>query len=131
MAELVRDLGQYLISAGIASQFGSDLFLNYLPDDPDNIICLTEYNGNGSAIGDESLLRRVQVKVRNSDYSSASLKIWSIYNAFIKEDQFIFHLTSNRYLIPSALQSPVPLMVDDKERQHFVFNLSFTTNKDY
>lgn len=130
MAELVRDLGQYLIENNIAVGFGNDLFLNYTPDEVDDVVVLNEYSGGPSILGNASLLRRVQVFVRNKDYQQANVKIWSIYNLFVKEDIFIFHI-NDRYLIPNALQTPVPLMVDDKERQVFVFNLSFTTQKDY
>lgn len=129
MSELVRDLGQYLIDERIAQGVGQDIFLNYTPDEPSDVIILTEYSSSGN-LGNGSLLRRVQILVRSVDYQIAREKIWSIYNAFIKEDDFILHLPE-RYLISSAVQAPLPLMIDDKERQTFVFNLSFTTNKDF
>lgn len=129
MAELVRDIGQYLVAEGLAQAIGQDIYLNYSPDSPNNVIVLTEYSGQGF-LGYGSLLRRVQVLVRDVDYQQSRQKAWSIYNAFIKEDQFIIHLP-DRYLISSATQTPTPLMVDDKERQTFVFNLSFTTTKDF
>lgn len=129
MAELVRDLGQYLVDQGIAQGIGNDVFLNYNPDTPNNVIVLTEYSSSPQ-LGMASLFRRVQVLVRDVDYLTAHQRIWSIYNSFIKEDQFIFHLP-DRYLIPEAVQAPLRLTVDDNERQTFVFNLSFTTNKDY
>ena len=130
MSELVRDLGQYLMDQLVVQGFGEDLFLNFEPDDPNDVVILTEYAGsNSTPIG--VLLRRVQVKVRGVEYENALQKIWSVYNSFIKDDkEFIIHLT-DRYLIPTALQVPIRLMVDDKGRHVFVFNLSFTTTKDF
>ena len=132
MSMLVDDLGQFLIDSGIAKGFGNDLFLSYIPQDPDNVIVLTEYNGLPSGMGISAVTRNVQIKVRNLDYVTGNSICWQIFNLFIQgENQdFILDINPNRFIIASALNSPTPLMLDDRDRQEFVFNLQFTTNRD-
>jgi hypothetical protein len=130
MSELVRDIGDYLIEKSIIKGFGEDLFLNYEPEDPDDIVVLTEYKSIPAGFVPVAV-RHMQIKVRGIDRQAALMKIWEIHNSFVKQgNEFIIYL-SDRYLIPSALQYPTPLMVDDKERHVFVFNLSLTTTKDF
>lgn len=135
MADLVQDIGTYLIGLGRASAIGEDLVLDFLPNDPDSIICITEYGGSGVPIGVSALTRRVQILVRDVAASVAKQRAWEIFNDLDHPpgdypEGRILYLTPVRWTVAQALQQPTPLGQDANSRYRYAFNVSFTTYRD-
>lgn len=131
MADLVSDIGEYLVSKGRATAIGTDLFLDYMPNEPDSAICITEYGTAGIPVAVSALSRRVQIFVRDIKASQAKRKVWEIFNDLDRpQDDRQFHLTPTRWTMAMAIQQPTPLGPDKNSRFQYVFNVVFTTYRD-
>lgn len=128
MAELNRDIATHLISQGLASTVGSDMFLDTCPDHPDNLVSVFEYAGEPSTIQDD-LSRRIQILVRNKSYSAARGKSWAIYKALNKPEERTLIINGRRAWV-KALQQPFKLETDKHNRTVYVFNLEVRTSGD-
>jgi hypothetical protein len=127
MADLLRDIGQYLIDNGQAAAIGMDLFLDGRPGGPDDAVCLFEYHGPASVI--DAADRRVQVLVRASDYDTARTKAWAIYNLLDRPGERIIQL-NGRWTVIHALQTPARIEMDAKHRTVYGFSLAVATTRD-
>jgi hypothetical protein len=128
MADLLEDLAQFLIASGIA--LDNEIFTDARPDEPDNVVCLFEYSGPPTTTGVEALDRRVQVFVRNKSYTMAREKAWAIFNLLDQPENREIHVTTERWMICKALQTPFKLETDSLGRSVFVFNLAVVTYRD-
>lgn len=129
MTNLLLDIEQYIISKGLATADGVDLFRDFSPPSPDGVIILTEYTGSQDRA---SLVcnRSVQVMVRSVDYDEARSKAWSLYNLFDVPEDRILNLTAERWAVVTAKQPPFRVGTDENGRVLFVFNLSVVTYRD-
>ncbi len=132
MAELTRDIATYLISRHLVTAIGTDVFLDYVPETPDNLLAVQEYAGVPPDIPIPLLDRRVQVLIRNKSYASARTLAFSVFNAldtgFSRPAGVV--LTASRTAVINALQSPFMLERDEMDRSIFVFNLAVATTRD-
>ena len=131
LAELIRDVANYLINNSLATSIGTDIFLDNKPD-LDNIICVFEYAGLPTTTGVSALDRRIQILVRNKSYSVARSKAWAIFNLLDKSEgkgEGII-LTQNRVSVINALQQPFKLETDVNERSVFICNYAIATTRD-
>lgn len=109
--------------------FGTDLFIGYMPDKPDNLICLFEYGGSPPDIvsGVDEENPSFQVRVRNTNYSAARTKIESVVN--------VLHRIANEtindtfYLSIFANQSPASIGRDANNRAEIVVNFRVTKRR--
>jgi len=130
LAELIRDVANYLINNSLATSIGTDIFLDNKPD-LDNIICVFEYAGLPTTTGVSALDRRIQILVRNKSYSVARSKAWAIFNLLDIEDKGEgIQLTQTRVSIINALQNPFKLETDANERSVFICNYAIATTRD-
>ena len=131
LAELIRDVANYLINNSLATSIGTDIFLDNKPDQPDNIVSIFEYAGS-STTGVSALDRRIQISVRNKSYSVARSKAWEIFNLLDKSENKGegIQLTQNRVSVINALQQPFKLETDVNERSVFVCNYAIATTRD-
>lgn len=127
---LLIDLENYLISNNFASVDGVDIFRDYTPSDPSNIIVLSEYAGQPGLEGVDTQVRSVQVLVRNTSYQEARTKIHAIYNKLHQAENPIINLTATRWVISQPRQVPFQLNRDEQQRITFIFNVALTTQKD-
>ena len=130
MANLLLDIGMYLIANGIVTADGVDYFRDATPDTPVDIVSAFEYPGLPTNIGDESCDRNVQIRVRNKSYEQARIKSNAIFNLLDNPDDKIVSLTAARWCIIRAKQSPYKMSVDNANNTTFVFNLVITTFRD-
>jgi len=131
LAELIRDVANYLINNSLATSIGTDIFLDNKPDQPDNIVSIFEYAGS-STTGVSALDRRIQISVRNKSYSVARSKAWEIFNLLDKSENKGegIQLTQNRVSVINALQQPFKLETDVNERSVFICNYAIATTRD-
>ena len=132
---LLLDLVNYIIlyasDIGITAD-GVDIFRDWMPDSPDNSVCLSEYSGLTSDVCNVDV-RSVQVKVKNTNYENGRKRIWGIYNLLYDPDselQVIDVITATRWGIIKPRQAPYHLVKDDSGRNIFIFNMGVTTSRD-
>ena len=130
MADLLKDIGDYLIAAGIAVADGTDLFRDKVPDSPDAVIVLSEYGGSPMSLYIEAMDRSVQVIVRATTYVAAKRTSWLAFNAIVNPDQSTVDFTTSRWGIVHARHNPMKMGEDKHSRISFVFNLGITTQGD-
>ncbi|MDP4092596.1 MAG: minor capsid protein [Bacillota bacterium] len=133
MADLLKDIGSYLISKGIYTGLAKDVFIDSRPDLPDKACCIFEYQGSPTTpLSGESLERRVQILTRDSSSAAAKSKAWEIFNLLDKADdpEDVIDLSETRYGIFSALQPPFKLEIDGKQRSVYVCNYSVISTRD-
>jgi hypothetical protein len=119
------DIIARLVTAGVVSALGTDVFVGYMPSTPDNVVSVTAYGGSPPiTTHDGAVMHRpsVQVRVRNSAQSTGWTKINSIYTAL----HGIANTTLNGsvYLLILANQEPQPMGIDKNGRWEFVQNFS-------
>lgn len=133
MGDLLKDIGNYLISKGVYAGLAKDVFIDSRPDSPDKVCCIFEYPGSPTTpLSGECLERRVQILTRDMSSAAAKAKSWDIFNLLDKagDPEDVIDLTETRYGIFSALQPPFKLEVDLKQRSVYVCNYSITTTRD-
>lgn len=130
MSYLLQDLAGYLIESGIGTALGEDVFLDFLPDQPNNVVVISEYSGLPTTTGVEALDRRVQIRVRNADAEEARLLSWKAFNLLDTPENRIQLASNNRWMMTQALQTPFKVDIDGKERVSYVFNLAVVTYRD-
>lgn len=127
MANLLLDLGNYLIAQGIATTDGVDLFRDSMPDAPNCVTVLYEYSsGVPTFVADRS----VQIIVRAETYEAARQASWRAFSKLYDPLEPVMHINTNRWIIVSARNGPTKLQIDAHGRTLFVFNLGICTTSD-
>jgi len=127
MSELLKDIKTYLINQGI--DVTGNIFLDFKPDTPDNIIVIGEYPGGPSS--SDLTDRRIQILVRDTDYSTGKTKINSIRTLLDSESpEQIITLSTSRSTVFHALQEPFKLDEDKQKRIIFCCNFRVITTRD-
>jgi len=126
MADLLINLENYLIQNGFAEEDGVDIFRDYRPEDPSNIIVLSEYSGLSSTVGVSAITRSIQLLVRNDHYREARNKAFALYKFLNTPEDPIKWLTEKQWCIILAEQTPYKLELDSRKRTVFVFNIRVT-----
>ena len=103
---MLADIGKYLQDKSIAT-LGTDLFLGFTPDQPDNCISLFEYAGFSPDLHSNVEYPVLQVRVRDENYSDAADKIRRVMKCLhgLHEQT----LSGTRYLLIKAQGSPEAL----------------------
>lgn len=127
MASLLLDIATFLVDKELAEGDGVDIFRDYIPDEPNDIITLYEYLGDPVNPYTDVVHRSVQVKVRNSDADTARLKALEIFKALNTENRMI-QFTDTRLGQVYLRQSPMKIETDGKTRTTYGFNMGITTD---
>lgn len=134
MTDMLLNIANYLIYQGIVQADGEDIFRDYIPDSPDQVVALQEYAGDGSLPQAQGAQRRFQVAVRASreDPDWARRKAWSIYNVLDVPEGIIDARGVGLQLwgVMNAIQTPFKLRVDDNARILYGFNMVIITERD-
>ncbi len=101
---------------------GIDLFKGLLPLSPDNLILVRTYDSAPADLVWNGEYPYFQVTVRNKVYADGQAKIQAIYQALHGICEEV--INGKRYLLISAIQSPILLHIDKSERKVFVCNFS-------
>jgi Bacteriophage minor capsid protein len=129
MADLLTDISLFIIANGFASGLGEDVFVNYKPDSPHDIVCLFEYSGDKIQPGTDAVTRRIQILVRNNDDDLCIQTINGIFNLLDNPEEEIVEL-EERKMVTQALQPPFFFSRDNDDRASYIFNISITTKRD-
>lgn len=130
MSDLLKDIEEYLIAAGVGIADGVDLFRDRVPDSPDTVIVLSEYVGSSASHGISVTDRSVQVITRATTYAAAKLKCWDVYKALVDIGDPIKTISASRWGIIHGRSTPRKLEDDAQMRTLFFFNIGITTQGD-
>ncbi len=125
---LIRDIALLLQSEGIGT-LGTDIFLAYRPDEPDEVISIYDTGGYPAELELPDLRRTVQILVRGKSYATTHSRIWQIYKLLDRPGERLI-LANGRKMIARAMQPPTLLDRDAVNRVLFVFNLTIITRRD-
>lgn len=126
----LMDLSTYLENEVGTLTLGTNLFIGRMPDTPDVCVALYEYGGSGptEVMGAQATAvlenPRLQVATRAASYAAAETlarSVWTALSGVLDQT-----LTSTRYNVVSAIQSPFPLERDSSDRVVFVQNFDVT-----
>jgi len=131
MADLLLDMVNFWITEGLVTADGTDIFRDLLPDQPDNCVAIVEYAGEVSFINNLAN-RSVQVRVRNTNHSTAKSKIVALYDSVYDPEAEIriIDFTAGRWGIVKPRNYPYSLTRDEDKRYIFVFNMGIVTAGD-
>lgn len=131
---MLYELVEYLTQQNVVKGDAKDTYRDYVPDEPDKLVALQEYNGVGSIPAAEGVARRVQIIARSSleDPDWASTKIWQIFNVLDVPDRIIDTRKEggNLWGVFDPLGTPHKMRVDEHARPIYGFNLSVITSRD-
>lgn len=125
---LLEDIEAYLITEELATVDGTDIFRNFEPDTPDEVVILNEYNTSPTVVGSDAYTRDVQVVARAKTAAGAETKSRQLFDALVHPIDPIITLTLTREVVISAHQLPLKYRVDEETRVYYAFNLAVTTN---
>ena len=128
MHDLLNDIIDMIIAQGLAKAKDVDIFKDFAPAKPDDIISIYEYAGTAPAVFTTTSVRSVQVCVRAKTNANGKKLCWDIYKAMYREDSLI-DLGGKRCII-AMRNTPLKIDVDDKNRPLYAFNCAITTNFD-
>lgn len=124
MAGLLSDIKAYLVGNSLIAS--SSIFEDSMPDSPDFVAALYEYQGTAPLPQIAGYSRSVQVVVRSKSYAQAKAKCDQFFEALNTEDG-ILYLTPDRWTLTILLQAPFKMKVDAGNRVYVCFNASITT----
>jgi hypothetical protein len=130
VADLLKDLEDYLIGNSLATGDANDIFRDFMPDTPSNLIVVSEYAGTPGNAGVDTQVRSIQIKVRNTSYALSRSKAHAIYNLLHKPEDQIIYFTPTRWAICYPRQTPFQMERDEQGKITFGFNLAVTTYND-
>lgn len=127
MSELIKDIKNYFIAQSIDSI--GNIFLDTIPDAPDSCIAISEYGGEPGP-GFDIDARRIQVLIRNTNYSTGKTKINAIRNLLDSTSPEQIVSLAGREAVFFAIQTPFKLKEDERKRIYFVCNFRVITVRD-
>ena len=131
MAQLLQDIAEYIVDNGIAKGYGEDVFSDYMPEKPDNVVILSEYKGSPDTPFDHDLHHRsVQIVVRDADADTAKLQAMKIHNCLTSKsvDFEPIKFNENRQGLVYIRQTPFRVATDENDRALYCFNIGITTS---
>lgn len=125
---LLEDITTYLVEQGLVEGDGIDVYRDFKPESPDNIVSLHEYQGDPVSPYTEVVHRSVQIVVRNKNAEAARSLAIRLYKAFMSsaEDRRV-DFTPTRWAQVYIRQAPHKFSQDESDRVHYGFNLGITT----
>lgn len=129
MKDLLLEVVSYLIKEGFAEEDGVDIFRDFEPEQPADILIIHEYAGDAQALQGDLIHRSLQVSVRSASPVTAKEKVYNIYHKLSPKDRFL-KLTEDTWCQIYPRETPFRIKIDDSGRHYFGFNLGITTNKE-
>lgn len=131
MASLLEDIEQWIIENNLGQADGVDLFRDTIPDEPDSVVTLFEYDSRTAATKfNPVVVRYVQVIARDPQPTVSRQKAASLFKLFNQWEEGITDLPNDRWAIIKPLQSPFKVSEDNRRRSYYGFNVAITTNSD-
>lgn len=131
MSTLLETLVEWIIVNDLGEGDGIDLFRDVIPDKPDKLICLLEYNSKTSRNKfNTAAVRYVQVVARDFQASECKKAIDKLYELFSCREDEVTDLPNDRWAIMFPLQLPFKVREDANRRIYYGFNMAITTSPD-
>lgn len=124
--QLLLDIVSYLKDNSFVTDDGVDAFRDFMPDDPDNIVVVFEYNGMPPSDDGHYTNRSIQIAVRNASADAAKLLARNICNKLRVENNFV-KLTDTTWSLVYIRNTPIKIKVDDRGRSVYAFNIGITS----
>lgn len=125
MSDLLEDFEHFFRSMELVEE----LYRDYMPDSPDNVVAAYEYQGPASPPKVAGFARQVQIVVRDIMATNAKVKARELHKALVTEDNII-NLTDDRWGVIQLHGVPFKMKVDEGKRVYYCFNLSIITYED-
>lgn len=139
MAYWADDVAAYLITQGVGTALGTDVFVGRLPDpNPDNtdnivgvferpgappLMTLTGMGAASVAPPEEKTSRpRMTVRVRHDTYDGGRTMIYNAFKALHGKTNTVLGAGTVTFNLISAVQSPTHIGLDEVQRHEWVVN---------
>jgi len=122
MSRLSEEVAYYLQNQGLGT-VGQNIFVSFIPDSPDSLICVIDSGGYPSDVYAPIDNPTIQIRVRDVNYPACHDKAWTIYDLFNRNIEY--YLGSLRILYSYVMQTPVYIGRDTKQREEFSLNIYF------
>lgn len=126
---LLLSIVQYFVDKGVCIGDGEDCFRDFMPESPDTVVVLHEYQGDPISPFTTNVHRSVQVKVRSryaEDARSKAAQICEVLRDATEDRQIYF--SDSTWGQVYIRQTPFKLLQDESGRVTYCFNLGITTN---
>lgn len=125
---LLEDIVAYLVGLDLVVGDGVDAFRDFLPDEPDNVVCLYEYSSDPVSAYSDVAHRSVQVIVRHKSSAEAQSLSKKLFEAFrMSSGAQRIDFTPTRWGQVHIRQAPYKIKQDERDRTQYGFNLGITT----
>ena len=126
MVDLIGDIAKLIIEHKLAEAVDSDIFKDFIPDEPNDIVVVSEYSGTNVVPFANASVRSIQILCRAKTPSRAREKCWNIFNLFV--DLMPITQIGERTCVLALRNSPFKMEVYKKNRHSYVFNMGITIN---
>ena len=128
MNPLLLDIVNYFVANKLAQGDGIDCFRDFSPEEPDNIIVLTEYKGDEVPNYETDVVHRsVQITTRNTDADAARACALDLAKSLKSDTKFI-QFNEKRWGQVTLRQPPFKIEQDENKRTIYGFNIGITTS---
>jgi len=125
----IEDLGDYLESKGMGV-VAETIWLNKLPDTPDNIISIFQGGGTPQPLKIKVFYPSFQLRARSISNSEALQTINQLYNLMDNDCLRRFVSPSGRVFIVKKLTPPFFYDTDDSDRSSYILSVDILTQTD-
>lgn len=128
---LQESMFEYLVGKKVVHGYGIDCFADIVPDKPDSLVVLYEYEGDPLNPFAGFVNRSLQVIVRCKSPDESRQKSWDIYKALqAPTENLLIKFTADKEGQVYLRQSPFRLKDDENSRIYYCFNIGVTTSFD-
>lgn len=124
MVDLVSDVVNLIIGEELAEAVDVDIFKDFIPDAPNDIVVVSEYSGSDIHPFANASVRSIQILCRAKTPSKAREKCWKLFDMFT--NKIPMTQIGNHTCILALRNSPFKMEVDSKNRHLYVFNMGVT-----
>jgi hypothetical protein len=133
---LTETLASYLDGLGYGNFFATgyettnNIFINYQPESPDDIISVFDTGGEGSIIGFPDTKRSVQIIVRNAKHNDGNYISWAIHNALTNSSNNGFLSIDGQNMLIKSRNTPFAIGRDENNLFEWSMNFDIWTKND-
>lgn len=126
---LLEAIANYLVDLGLAVGLGKDVYVDFTPEAPSEVVVLTEYQGDPASPFISCVHRAVQIKVRSVSATTARLRAVGLFEALTTQDETRrIDFSSDAWGQVYIRQLPFKVSQDSNDWAAYAFNIGVTTN---
>lgn len=126
MVDLIGDIVNIIIEEQLAEAADVDIFKDFIPENPDDIVVVSEYSSLAVVPFANASVRSIQILCRAKSASKAREKCWKIFDSFLSK--LPMTTIGGRTCVLALRNAPFKIEVDKKNRHLYVFNMGITIN---